>query len=174
MLTLAATASWASSIPGQQVPALATLAQQGWQPLGSGVLRWLGWRVYEAALWAPDPQAWRNGGALALAIVYDRAIPSSRLVKATEAELRRLGVADESQITAWRPALEAAFPDVAPGDIIAAIHHPGGGVAFYFGEQPSGRIDDPDFAQAFFAIWLDERTREPGLRARLLGESVDG
>ena len=30
-------------------------------------------------------------------------------------------------------------------------------------------IDDAELAGAFFAIWLDARTREPRLRARLLG-----
>jgi hypothetical protein len=33
-----------------------------------------------------------------------------------------------------------------------------------------GTIDDPVFARAFFAIWLDPRTREPQLRNRLLGK----
>lgn len=167
-------ASQASTVPGQQVPAIEALAQQGWQPLGSGALRWFGLRIYEAALWAPDAQAWRDGGAFALAIAYERAIPSARLVKATEDEMRRLGVADEARIASWRPALEEAFPDVAAGDVIVGIHRPGQGVQFYYGDRPSGVVTDPDFATAFFAIWLDERTREPGLRARLIGDRTDG
>jgi len=28
---------------------------------------------------------------------------------------------------------------------------------------------DPAFSRAFFAIWLDSRTRVPALRSRLLG-----
>ena len=31
-----------------------------------------------------------------------------------------------------------------------------------------GRIDDADFANAFFGIWLNERTSAPDLRAALL------
>ncbi len=167
-------ASYGSSVPGQQVPAIQALAQQGWQPLGSGALRWFGLRIYEAALWAPDAQAWRDGGAFALAIAYERTIPSARLVKATEDEMRRLGVADEARIASWRPALEQAFPDVSAGDVIVGIHRPGEGVHFHYGERSSGVVTDPDFAAAFFAIWLDERTREPGLRARLIGDRTDG
>jgi hypothetical protein len=30
-------------------------------------------------------------------------------------------------------------------------------------------IEDPEFARAFFAIWLDERTSAGRLRIRLLG-----
>ncbi len=167
-------ASQGSTVPGQRVPAIEALAQQGWQPLGSGALRWFGLRIYEAALWAPDAQAWRDGGAFALAIAYERTIPSARLVKATEDEMRRLGVADEARIVSWRPALEQAFPDVSAGDVIVGIHLPGQGVHFHYGDRPSGVVTDPDFAAAFFAIWLDERTREPGLRARLIGDRTDG
>jgi hypothetical protein len=31
-------------------------------------------------------------------------------------------------------------------------------------------VSDTEFARAFFSIWLDERTREPKLRAALLGQ----
>ena len=46
-----------------------------------------------------------------------------------------------------------------------AYHAPAGPIApldILYGHRPA-------LAQAFFAIWLDERTREPALRARLLG-----
>jgi len=42
---------------------------------------------------------------------------------------------------------------------------------FYNQHRLLGAIDDPVFARAFFSIWLDPRTREPQLRARLLGQS---
>jgi hypothetical protein len=41
-------------------------------------------------------------------------------------------------------------------------------VAFFHNDKPIGRIDDADFASAFFLIWLDERTAAPSLRASLL------
>jgi hypothetical protein len=49
------------------------------------------------------------------------------------------------------------------------MHLPTRGAEFYHQGKLTGRIDDVEFAGAFFAIWLDERTREPALRARLLG-----
>lgn len=42
--------------------------------------------------------------------------------------------------------------------------------AFYHQGRLSGKVADPAFARAFFAIWLDARTRVPALRARLLGQ----
>jgi hypothetical protein len=150
------------------------LGEQQWQAIGSGELRWFGFRVYRAALWAADPMRWDTHHDFALVIRYERAIDASRLVQASLDEMRRLGQASETQLTEWEPQLKAAFPDVAAGDRITGVNLAGRGVAFYFGNEPTVEIVDPAFARAFFAIWLDERTREPGLRARLLGGSVDG
>jgi len=43
------------------------------------------------------------------------------------------------------------------------------GCRFYVGDQLQHEIRDPEFAEAFFAIWLDPRTRDPELRQQLLG-----
>lgn len=144
-----------------------------WRRLGGGEMRWLGFRVYEASLWAPQAN-WRPDAPFALAIRYDRAIPSARLVQTSVDEMRRLGMVDESRLEAWRTFLERAFPDVDRGDVIVGVNLPGEGVVFYRGDEPTGRLADEGFARAFFAIWLDERTREPGLRARLLGGAGGG
>lgn len=162
---------------GQGVAALtppAVVMGQDWRPIGSGELRWFGFRVYRAALWAPDPVAWAEGGDFALVIQYQRAIGSGRLVQASLDEMRRLGLADDEQLARWRPLLEQAFPDVEAGDRITGVNLAGKGAAFYFGDAVTAGIADPAFAEAFFAIWLDERTREPGLRASLTGQSRDG
>lgn len=150
-----------------------TAEPAAWRRLGGGEMRWLGLRIYEASLWAPQA-SWRDDAPFALAIRYERAIPSSRLVQTSLDEMRRLGMADESRLEAWRAVLERAFPDVGRGDVIVGVNLPGAGVAFYLGDEPTGRITDESFARAFFAIWLDERTREPGLRTRLLGASGGG
>jgi hypothetical protein len=130
-----------------------------WQLRGSGEMRFLGWRVYEAALW-------QAGDAEALAIRYDRAISGERLVSTTLDEMLRLGIREPSR---WREALEKAFPDVTPGDVLVA-RRAEGRIQFYEGERRTASIDDGEFADAFFAIWLDPRTREPDLRAALLGQ----
>ena len=48
---------------------------------------------------------------------------------------------------------------------------PGAGVRFYVGNTLQHVVKDDAFAKAFFAIWLDPRTRNPQLRAQLLGEA---
>ncbi|MGL1833122.1 chalcone isomerase family protein [Rhodocyclaceae bacterium SMB388] len=174
-MALTFVALWSAAHAAQDAPALPhPLGEQQWQAIGSGELRWFGFRVYRAALWAADPLRWDTHDDFALVIRYARAIDASRLVQASLDEMRRLGQASEAQLSGWGPRLQAAFPDVAAGDRITGVNLAGRGVAFYFGNELTVEILDPAFARAFFAIWLDERTREPGLRARLLGASTDG
>jgi hypothetical protein len=139
-----------------------------WRMIGQGEMRWFGFQLYNARLWAP-PAGWSVDGAYALELRYARDIPAQRLVQASIEEMSRLG-AEAAQLPRWRAALEQVFPDVRPGDVIVGLHRPGTGAEFYHQGRLTGRIDDPEFARAFFAIWLDPRTREPALRARLLGQ----
>jgi hypothetical protein len=66
--------------------------------------------------------------------------------------------------------LKKILPDVDAGDFLTGVNVPKLGVRFYQNGQPIGAIDDLEFAQAFFGIWLDPRTSEPVLRKQLLGE----
>jgi hypothetical protein len=140
-----------------------------WRMIGQGEMRWFGFQLYNARLWAP-PAGWSIDGAYALELRYARDIPAQRLVQASIEEMQRLGGTDAQRLARWRAALEQVFPDVRPGEVIVGVHRPQAGAEFYHQGRLTGRIDDPEFARAFFAIWLDPRTREPALRARLLGQ----
>ena len=76
-------------------------------------------------------------------------------------------VADEMRLQRWEERMRQVFPDVKPGDHLLGIHG-GDGIDFYQENRLIGQIDGADFADAFFAIWLDERTSAPELRAALL------
>ena len=142
--------------------------------VGGGEMRWLGFKLYDAALWASARGEAAMGDAHVLSIRYARAISSERLVSVSLDEMRRLGVADEARLARWGEALAAALPSVEAGDTLAALHRPGEGARFWHQGQPSGEIRDAELARAFFAIWLDPRTREPELRAQLLGLADGG
>lgn len=149
----------------------AVLPDEGvrWEVLGDAEMRWLGMRIYDAALWVPQDAGWSPDAAFALEIRYGRAIKSRRLVDVSLEEMQRLRVADEARIAAWRGPLEMAFPDVERDDAIVGLRMPDGRVRFFHQGRLTVEIEDPAFAEAFFAIWLDERTREPAMRQRLLG-----
>lgn len=63
------------------------------------------------------------------------------------------------------------FPDVRAGERIVGMHLLEGAVFYHQAESRTrllGRIDDPAFARAFFAIWLNSKSSAPELRAILL------
>ena len=69
--------------------------------------------------------------------------------------MARLGVGTEAQRIRWLQAMTALFPDVSAGQRLAGVNLPGRGAEFHLDGRLLGRIDDPAFGPAFFAIWLD-------------------
>jgi hypothetical protein len=53
------------------------------------------------------------------------------------------------------------------------VHEPGRGARFFHNDRAIGTVDDPDFSDAFFAIWLDARTTAPSLRESLVRQAAD-
>jgi hypothetical protein len=138
---------------------------------GRGTLTWFGLRVYDAALYVParfdpdDPLA----QPFALELTYARRLSGARIAQTSRDEIARLGYGDEAKRARWLAQMQALFADVEAGTRLAGVHLPGVGARFYRDGRTLGAIDDPEFARAFFAIWLDARTRAPQLRAQLLG-----
>lgn len=130
---------------------------------GSGAFRRFGFHVYDATLWAGDDPL---QPPVALRLDYQREIKGKAIAQASIKEMRTF-VADEARLAAWSEQMARIFPDVKAGDHIVGLWH-AGGAHFLQDERTLGRIDDTAFARAFFAIWLDPRTRAPELRAALL------
>lgn len=163
LILLLGCATWLSSAHARVPLPAALSAVAAWQLQGAGEMRFLGWRIYEAALWRLPGDADRE----VLAIRYDTDISRQQLVDSTLDEMRRIGIA---QPDVWTGELNKAFPDVDEGDTLFAERYPGG-VRFFNGRGLLHAVEDADFGAAFFGIWLHPKTREPELRAALLGES---
>jgi hypothetical protein len=137
---------------------------------GEGRLTWLGFHVYDARLYAPprfdlaDPAT----QPFVLELTYARKLEGKSIAEASRDEMQRLGLGDAAQHTRWLAQMEKLFPNVDKGRRIAGVNQPGVGARFYVDGNFAGSIDEPDFARAFFAIWLDPRTRAPRLRESLL------
>ena len=136
---------------------------------GEGRLTWFGLRIYTATLWS-SAQPFDPRRPFALAIQYQRNFSAERIIDATLDEMRRLGKGSATQQASWATAMRRVFPDIQAGDTLIGLAIPGRGTQFYSATRSLGDIDDPAFTDAFFAIWLDARTREPGLRETLLGK----
>lgn len=158
------------SLPEPVREAARPWADREWTRAGEGELRWFGLKVYRAALWVSG-ERWSMDRPFALALRYEREISADQLVSTTLDELRRLGWRDANRLARWESALRRIFPDITPGEELVGLSVPGRGAWFFHDGRPAGAIEDAEFARAFFSIWLDARTREPSLRARLLGQS---
>jgi hypothetical protein len=167
MLILALDVVWPAHA-GVDLPRALTQAAPQMRMLGSGKLTWFGLHVYDAALWAPaasfDPSA-----PFALAIRYTRDFKGSRIAERSMQELERLGYSEPGKLSRWGEAMARLLPDVRAGERLTGVYLPGQGAEFYHQDRLLGVIGDPEFARAFFSIWLDPRTREPKLREQLIG-----
>jgi hypothetical protein len=136
---------------------------------GSGRFRWFGLHIYDARLFAPDGK-FSFSQPYALALRYARELQGSRIAETSTDEIARLGFGTALQRSAWDAQMKRIFPDVKPGNELVGLYLPGQGTRFYYDGRPVGEIADPEFATAFFSIWLDPRTKAADLRASLLGE----
>ena len=137
---------------------------------GQGLLRFWGLEVYQASLWVGPgfrPESFASQ-PFALELEYRRAFKAGAIAERSIQEMRRLGTFSDSQAQRWQRALQAALPDVRPGDRIVGLHRPGLGARFEQGGRLLGEVADPEFARLFFAIWLSPATSEPTLREALL------
>lgn len=139
--------------------------------IGQARMRFFGFDVYDARLWAgPDFRGSLFAEhALALELVYLRALDGKAIASRSLKEMRRSGPIPDAHAQRWLQAMESSFPDVQSGDRITGMHTPGVGARFWFNGLLRGTIADADFSRLFFGIWLSDATSEPALRSALLG-----
>src|ERR1022692_3614994 len=112
---------------------LANLAQEnaieGMKRWGSGEFRRYGFLIYAATLWAAgnDP----TQPPLALQLTYKRTISADDIVEASVDEIRKLAVANDTQLAQWRAQMKQLFPNVRPGDHILGVYDDQGARFFY-------------------------------------------
>jgi len=137
---------------------------------GTGRLTWFGFHVYDAALFVPPrfDAADAISQPFVLELTYARRLDGRSIAEASRDEIERLGFGSDIQRAGWHRQMLKLFPDVEKGRRLAGVNVPGAGARFYLDGQFLGSIDEPGFAHAFFAIWLDPRTRAPQLRENLL------
>jgi len=137
---------------------------------GQGTMRFLGLDIYRARLWVPpgfDAEHY-SAHPLALELTYQRNFTAEAIAKRSLEEMRRVGSFTPQQAARWQQALQAALPDVKPGDRLLGLYQPGAGAVFKMGGRVVGEVADPEFSRLFFGIWLSPQTSEPALRQALI------
>jgi hypothetical protein len=168
MLVAAALLGGVAAQAAVELPGALRPAAQDFRLIGSGRMTWFGLHLYDAALWSPARKV-DFGQPFALALRYARGFKGERIAERSVVEIERLGMGDAERRAQWGAQMKRIFPDVQAGDTLTGVYRPGVGAEFFHRDVSLGTIADPEFARAFFSIWLDERTREPKLRERLIG-----
>lgn len=156
---------------GDAVPAAVQGDIAGARIAGEGEYRWFGLKLYDARLWMGERgvvSLATDAPAFALELRYARRFTGERIAQASIAEIKKLGLGNTAQHEAWLGTMEKTFPDVEEGSRITGLYLPGRGARFYLDGSDIGTIEDPEFGQAFFSIWLSDGSSAPGLRRNLL------
>lgn len=150
--------------------AVAALAPE-LRPQGGGEMTFFGFSIYDGWYWS-NAHAWTPDSLYALDLHYHRSLKGASIADRSVTEMEGQGAGTAAQRQRWGEAMRRIFPDVRDGDRITGVNIPPGTARFYFNDRPIGEIDDPEFARAFFGIWLDPRTSAPEYRKRLLGAGI--
>lgn len=139
------------------------------QLIGEARLKVMLWNVFDAKLYAP-PGYYDANQPFALSLTYLRALDGKKIVSKSMEEIRRQALfGSAAQHAKWQVALSGIIPDVYKGTTLTGVRSQEGYTLFYLGGDEVGRIEDTEFTQAFFAIWLGEKTSNPRMRNRLTG-----
>lgn len=164
--------AFATAAAAQQENPYTEIAQEmdGPQMLGSADVRVLGFNLYKAELWTEKKAPFAFEQPFALSLTYKRSFSARQLSRSSIKEMARIEDKSVRELEPFGPVLESCFADVQAGDRITGLSNGGTGAQFFVNGQQSCEIEDPSFADSFFAIWLSDQTRDRKSRTKLLGE----
>ena len=155
-------------------PPLPTSAKAGMpelKVLGGGLLRVFGFQVYNAYLWIPAGAAFDRSKPHALDLQYLRTFSAKKLAERSIDEMRDQGMGDATLHAKWLAEMERVFADVKEGDRLTGVVTPTRTSKFFHNGTYRGEVLDPAFTDAFFGIWLNEKSSQPRMRNQLLGKA---
>lgn len=139
---------------------------------GSGLLEFLKFDMYTAALYVPA-EVEGVEGVLAdvpkrLELYYHRNIKVEWMNKAAEKVMRKNPAVDFDAVEARVQLISAAYQKVSKGDRYALQYDPGQGTTLFLNDSPQISLPGYDFAKAYFGIWLSEYPANEELRDKLI------
>lgn len=153
------------------LPESATVGMPSLKAIGGGLLRIFGFRIYNAYLWTPGGASFDHRKPFVLDIHYLRDFTAKQLAERSIDEMRDQGVGHDSVYRKWIAEMQGVFTDVREGDRLTGVATAARTAKFFYNGTFRGEIVDPDFTDAFFGIWLSEKSSQPRMRNQLLGKS---
>lgn len=138
------------------------------QLVGQARMSYLFWDVYDVALFAPNGK-WAENQPYALTLTYLRELKGEDIAKRGIEEMQKQGFTDQQKLNDWLQQMERLFPDVRDQTVLIGIADEQQHSHFFHRDTYLGAVEDIEFTQQFFGIWLHPNTSEPKLRRQLLG-----
>ena len=126
--------------------------------------------VYDAGLYVPAGFSAAKPYATPIALVVSpgRAFRAETVVRQLGKELALQTQLTPAQITQYTQQLAAVMPAMTEAEPLTAVHKPNIGWTLHHKGAQIGQWDDEAFSNAFFDIWLGEKTSQPDIRKALL------
>ncbi len=164
--------TWAQNAPSGAValPDIQGLPPLAFKWAGRTRLSVWGFKVYDAQLWvgAGFRKQMPTAGAFVVDLTYLRDLNGADIARRSVTEMQRQGDIEPAQEAAWLAFMQKTFPNVKANDRLLGIHQGAGATRFVLNGKDIGRINDANFAQRFFGIWLSPQSSEPEMRDALL------
>jgi Chalcone isomerase-like len=138
--------------------------------LGGGLLRVFGFQVYNVYLWTPGGATFDQSKPYALDLQYLRTFSAKQLAERSIDEMRGQGTGSEAVYPKWLAEMQRVFADVKEGDRLTGVVTASKTARFFHNGVFRGEVVDAAFADAFFGIWLSEKSSQLRIRDRLLGK----
>lgn len=138
---------------------------------GKGTFRWFGLSIYDAELWVGE-KGYRPDAPFVLDLRYARKLDGIKIAEASADQMEKTGAGTPAQRAQWLARMKTIFPDVKEGTHLSGAFLPGVGARFYLDGKVLATVPDPEFARAFFGIWLDPATSARSLRTALLKDAA--
>ncbi len=138
--------------------------------IGSDILRFLGFRIYDVALFS-EKNKFSYQNKFAININYKKSFDRQSLTDRSIDEIERNYDLKDSEISFYKKELNRIFSDVKNGDSKTALYLPNQGVKMFYNGRLNGIITDKKLARRFIDIWIHENSSYPDIARKLIGKS---
>jgi hypothetical protein len=144
---------------------------------GAGILRWLFFNVYVAALYLPTDVPSRNvldDVPKVMEFHYFSDMKAEQFAESGEhLLLRNVSTEELKRISIKLNEINAMYRDVKKGDSYSLRYVPGSGTELALNGEVLGRISGYDFAAVYYRIWLGDNPVDKDLKSKLLNSNAN-
>jgi hypothetical protein len=175
MLIPRAVAAPAAQINGVHFHDSVTVGNNVLELRGAGLLRWLFFKIYNAALYLPPEVPSENvldDVPKKMVFHYLSDMKAEQFIEPGEPLLMKNASADElAQIRGKIDAINDMYRDVKKGDRYSLTYMPGTGTELALNDEVLGLISGYDFAAIYYRIWLGENPVDEDLKKGLMNNT---